>query len=72
VILVLFFIFFGFWGRAVKAVVLGIHGPALTYFSGICGTKFSKKEVFSKNRGLAAFVQATAWQAASVTAAFSP
>jgi len=56
----------------VKAVALGIHGPALTYFSGICGTKFSKKEVFSKNRGLAAFVQATAWQAASVTAAFSP
>jgi hypothetical protein len=38
---------------------------ALTYFSGICGTKFSKKEVFSKNRGLAAFVQTTAWQAAA-------
>jgi hypothetical protein len=39
---------------------------------GFAGRSSQKNEVFSKNRGLAAFVQATAWQAASVTAAFSP
>jgi hypothetical protein len=39
---------------------------------GFAGRSSQKTEVFSKNRGLTAFVQATACQAACVTAAFSP
>jgi hypothetical protein len=51
--LVLFFIF-GFLGLTINfSVGPWIHDPALKYFSGICGTKFSK------NRGLSAFVGAT-------------
>lgn len=38
---------------------------ALTYISGIYGTKFQKKEIFSKKSGLTALVEAAAWQAAA-------
>jgi hypothetical protein len=56
----------------VKAVALGVHNPALTYFSGICGTKFSKKEVFFKKPRISGLRAGYGAAGRSVTAAFSP
>jgi len=56
----------------VKAVALRIHDPALTYFSGIRGTKFSKKEVFFKKPRISGLRAGYGAAGRSVTAAFSP
>jgi len=55
-----------------KAVALGIHDPALTYFSGICGTKFSKKRSFFKKPRISGLRAGYGVAGRSVTAAFSP
>jgi len=38
---------FGFWGLTINfPSAIGFNDPALTYFSEICGTKFSKGATF--------------------------